>query len=176
MEYALFAACKNGELDTVKRLVESGCDPKAFNNCAIRYASRYGHLDVVKYLVNLGYDPKAVDNWAIQVASQTGYLEVVKYLVSLGCDHNSQPNSNNNLAIRWASENGHLEVVKYLLEFGCDHETVMLHKDLKYKVLCEVKIKLEIMIDKRITNKWLKMEILKLMAPYFSEWEIMTIL
>jgi len=37
MDKDLCEACKNGNLDEVKRLVESGRDPKAFNTCAIRH-------------------------------------------------------------------------------------------------------------------------------------------
>jgi len=165
----LFEACRNGDLERVKRLVESGFDPKANDNLPIQWASAKGHLEVVKYLVGLGCDPKTHNNWAIQSASENGHLEVVKYLVSLGCD----PQADDNRTIKWASYYGHLEVVKYLLEMGCDHKTVK--KDLKYDVLCEVKNNLNIWLSKKITNKWLKMEILKLMVPYFTEWEIMTI-
>jgi len=31
-------------------------------------------------------------------------------------------------------------------------------------------------LSKKVTNKWLKMEILKLMVPYFTEWDIMFLL
>jgi len=97
-------------------------------------------------------------------------LERVKYLVGVGCD----PQDDNNHAIKEASESGHLEVVKYIISLGCGHKDI--RKKIKYEVLCEVKMKLSIWLSKRVTNKWLKMEILKLIVPYFTEWEIMTIL
>ena len=90
-------------------------DLSAYNNSAIRLASKEGHLEIVKYLMSLpgNIDPSAENNAAIRYASYNGHLEVVKYLMSLPC--NIDPSAENNAAIRWASRNGHLEVVKYLM-------------------------------------------------------------
>ena len=162
--------CKNGDLEAVKQFVDQGCDPQALNNYAIQYASKNGHVEIVKYLIKQGCDPTALNNWAIQSASVGGHLEIVKYLVSVGCD----PQAYNNFAIRWASYYGHLEVVKYLFKIGCDHEIV--DKSIKYEVLQELKIKLELLLNKKIENKYLKMEILKLVLPKFREYEIMSII
>jgi len=63
-----------------------------------------------------------------------------------------------------------------LVSLGYDHTDIMLLKNIKYEVLCEVKTKMNIWLSKKVTNKWLQMEILKLIVPYFAEWEIMTIL
>ena len=126
-------------------------------------------LEVVKYLLDVGCDPKADYHQAIRYASQNGQLEVVKYLVSLGCD----PKAKDNCAIRWASQRGRLEVVKYLVELGCNHKEV--EKDIKYEVLQECKIKLKIFTNKRIGNKYLQMEILKVLLPQFTEYQIMSL-
>ena len=166
----LIEYCKSGDLKGVKYLYSLGCDPKARNNEAIRWASNNGHLEVVKYLVSLGCDPKASDNCAIRRASNNGHLEVVKYLFSIGCD----PKACDNSTIRWTSVNGYLDVVKYLFEQGCDHKNV--EKDIKYEVLQEYKIKLLIMLNGMVGNKYLQMEILKKWFPSFTEYEIMSLL
>jgi len=47
-----------------------------------------------------------------------------------------------------ACRSGNLEVIKYLVSLGCDHKIVMLHKDIKYDVLCKVKTKLNMWLSK----------------------------
>src|SRR6056297_2507006 len=97
----IFKYCKNGDLETLKQLVDQGYDPSAIN---IQCASRNRHLEVVKYLRQHTVDRKE-DYFVILDASQNGHLEIVKYLVSVGCD----PKANNNISIRGASRKGHLE-------------------------------------------------------------------
>jgi hypothetical protein len=69
-----------------------------------------------------------------------------------------------------------LDVIKYLVSVGCDHDEVK--KSIKYEVLQETKIKLLTFLNSIPLkyNNYLKMEILKLQFPGFTEWEIMTIL
>ena len=91
----------------------------------------------------------------------------------MGCD----PKTANNYAIRVASAEGHLEIVKYLVEQGCDHEII--RKSIKYEVLQECKIKLRILLNGRFPfgeNNYLKMEILKVAFPMFTEYEIMNVI
>ena len=166
----LIDACKNGHSEVLKYLVELGCDPTVDNNYAILLLSYTGNLEVVKYLLGLGCDPTAENNWAIGFASRNGRLEVVKYLVSVGCD----PKADNNWAIQIASENGHLDVVKYLLGLGCDHKTVK--KLIKYEALQKCKINLLTFMQTVRNNKYLKIDILKIWFPQFTEFEIINML
>jgi ankyrin repeat protein len=162
-------ACEQGHLDMVEYLTsqEIGCDPEADHNYAIQFAALNGHLEVVKYLFSIGGDPKSHNNYAIRLASKNGHLKVVKYLVDLGCD----PKACNNHAIQFASLNNHLDVVKYLVEMDCDHKNISF--DIKYKVLCECKNKLAMFMQTVKANKYLKMEILKMLFPEFTEFQIM---
>ena len=56
MEEELYNACRHGNLVTVKKLLESGCDPKINHNWAMLWASINRHLDIVKYLLEYGCD------------------------------------------------------------------------------------------------------------------------
>ena len=115
-EYAIRWACRYGNYEIVKHLVEHGADFRANYDEPVRWSSEMGHLKVVKYLVDLGADFRAFDNDAIRFACANGHLEVVKYLADLGADFRDR----NDEAIRKASEHGRLEVVKYLVEKGVD--------------------------------------------------------
>ena len=80
MECAFIQACKLGDFEVVKHLID--------NNWALRYASEKGYLEVVKYLVSKGADVQGNNNSAVRWASYYGYLEVVKYLSLI---HISEP-------------------------------------------------------------------------------------
>ena len=82
-------ACINGDIKTVKQLIDS-VDPSAEGNEALRDAAFNGHLEVVKYLCSLpvkyGIDPSACQNAAIGGAAMMGHLHVVKYICDLLLD------------------------------------------------------------------------------------------
>jgi hypothetical protein len=105
------------------------------------------------------YDPKTF-------TTENDHLKLVKYMVNSGCDLRDD----DNYAIKVASYNAHWEVVKYLFEvgcfcMGCDREVCI-------KVLGECKNKLLVFMQTVKNNKYLKMEILKVMFPQFSEYEL----
>ena len=104
---------KYGLIDELKRLLDKGVDPSAYNNTAIRSASENGHLEIVKLLLtDKRVDPSDGSNYAIIYASLHGHLEVVKLLLT---DKRVDPSDANNIAIIYASQYGHLEIVKLLL-------------------------------------------------------------
>jgi serine/threonine-protein phosphatase 6 regulatory ankyrin repeat subunit B len=54
MDRQLITASQNGNLDKVKRLVESGADVNSqtiYNDTPLHYASQYGHLPIVEFLI-----------------------------------------------------------------------------------------------------------------------------
>ena len=164
----LIWASRNGHLKVVKYLVSLGFDPKIMENCLIQIASRNGDLEMAKYLVEIGCDPKDDNDLAIRFAIENGHLEILKYLVSLGCD----PKAEIKLSHSWACKN--YDFLKYLFEIGYDRENIK--KSIKYKVLQESKNKLLIFMQTVKANKYLKMEILKLMFPQFTYNEILNVL
>jgi ankyrin repeat protein len=61
----LHHACKSGNRDVVKYLIEKGADVKAKawdNSTPLHIACESGNLDLVKYLVEHGADVKAKDD------------------------------------------------------------------------------------------------------------------
>ena len=83
---ALFKACRDGEVDTVERLLDSGTNVNEqdnFGGTALMYASSHGHLDVVRLLLDSGANVNERDNdgWtALIFASDCGHTEVVRLL------------------------------------------------------------------------------------------------
>ncbi|EAY12194.1 ankyrin repeat protein, putative [Trichomonas vaginalis G3] len=59
MTYVLSDACKKGNLDLVKSLIECNYDIELMNHARetpLMIASRYNKLEVVKYLISVGAD------------------------------------------------------------------------------------------------------------------------
>ena len=97
-------------------LQDTGVDPAADDNCAIRLASENGHTSVVELLLqDTRVDPAAADNNAIQLASRNGHTSVVQLLLE---DTRVDPAADDNYAIRRASKNGHLDVLRLMYEFS----------------------------------------------------------
>ena len=113
---ALRQACRDGNFETIKSLVENGADIHAKYDKAIRDASRKGHLEVVKFLITSGAYIHTFDDHTVQLASEYGHLDIVKLLVNEGADIYAD----DNYAAQLASENGHIEVVKFLITEGAD--------------------------------------------------------
>jgi len=66
MELNLFEAAKNGNLETVKELVERGANLEIADTggqTALMLASYGGYLEVVKLLVERGANIMAKDKW-----------------------------------------------------------------------------------------------------------------
>ena len=76
----LFEACKKGDLERVKYLVEQGANIYAKYNCALSIAAYYGHLELVKYLVEQGANIHADDDYALKWAVIDKYHNIVMYL------------------------------------------------------------------------------------------------
>lgn len=84
----LFSSCLKGDLDGVKKAVESGAnvntpDAKSGQN-ALAYA--YFYPEITKYLLEKGCDPNGGNFPAIISASMVGSLDVMKLLLDNGAD------------------------------------------------------------------------------------------
>jgi len=141
------------------------------NEKLFRNASFDGHLDVVKKYVDMGCDPKADRDVAVKFACYNGHLDVVKYLVGKGCC----PNTDDNWTLEIVNDRGHKHILKYLLELGYYSQYIVICRDrdtrineIKYDVFQEVKLKLMIFMHTIPNNKYLKLEIIRVMLPMFS--------
>ena len=90
MDNELLWAVKNGDMENIKKAVETG----TFNineiysgRTALHFASDYGQLNVCEYLVSQGAIVDLVDNHGITpllAAIWEGHIEVCEFLVSKG--------------------------------------------------------------------------------------------
>jgi hypothetical protein len=122
----LIKACRNGDLNLVRSLIENGSNVNykdKFGISSLIWASSRNHLEVVKVLIENGVENSDIKT-SLLCASQHGHLEIIKYLVSNGADVNHKSNTGWT-SLMWASRNGHLETVKYLIEKGAEVN----HKD-----------------------------------------------
>jgi len=87
----LMRAIVDGDLITVKLLMEVWYVDPHSNTTPLHLASEYGHLDVVRYLVEeTNYDVECRDEdeeTPLHVAAREGRLDIVQYLIGeRGCD------------------------------------------------------------------------------------------
>jgi len=124
----LLEACKNGETEEVKNLMQSGAPFTTdwLGASPLHFASQYGHVDVVDVLLRAGVSRDTrtkVDRTPLHVAAQEGYAEVVNMLVMNGADIDAK-DLLRMTPLHWAVERGHDDVVECLLNHGADVDTV----------------------------------------------------
>ena len=91
--YDLHKACKAGNIEEVRSLIDSGADIEArdihYGWTPLLYASSYGHIDIVKLFIDLGADIETKSNYGhtpLHLASYHGHIDLVKLLINLGAD------------------------------------------------------------------------------------------
>ena len=120
----IFSACKHGNLESVRYLIENeGYSPLKKNSdgsTLLHIAVSSNRLDIIKYLIEVqkvdpnihgffGYTP-------LHIAAYCNFLDAVKYLIEkAGADKNAI-NQSGNMPIHNAATDGRLEIVKYLVE------------------------------------------------------------
>ena len=89
----LHHAAINGQINTVKYLVEQGANKEAADNDGRTplwwAAAFYGKIDIVKYLVEQGANKEAADKYGrtpLWQAAANGRIDTVKYLVEQGAN------------------------------------------------------------------------------------------
>ncbi len=90
---ALFQAARNGDLDAVRRAIESGVDVNAttaYGTTALFFACDRGYVDIVKFLLEKGADPNKVDTFygatPMTWAASKKHLDVIAELARNGAD------------------------------------------------------------------------------------------
>jgi len=122
---SLHAAAEEGNIDTLKSLLERGVDINAHdtsNQTPLDRAAAKGNVDIVRLLIERGakVDSRDKRGWTpLHESSQYGQLEVSRVLL----DHGADVNARN--WIYWTPMHasacyGYLENVKLLLERGAD--------------------------------------------------------
>ncbi len=114
----LTAACE-GDLDEVKRLVDTGADINAasiYGETPLYIAAYFGYLPMVRYLVGQGADINAANKDGeapLQGAVHWDHLDVVRYLVEHG-DKVNVANKGGEAPAQGTVHWGHQEIVEYL--------------------------------------------------------------
>ena len=127
-ERDLFGAVMNGDLKSVKVIVECGCDVNVvdeYGMSAIHFAAYRGDIEIVSYLLDHGCDVNKVDDYgvnALHLAAYSGHDGMVRYLIERGCAVNSVDKYGWN-GIHIGTQEGHLRVVNCLIELGCSVNT-----------------------------------------------------
>ncbi len=125
----LIIAARNGNMDSVKKLLKFKADIEArgtveiddevIEGCTPLWAAAAtGHLDVVELLIerNADVDGRTITNSTpLRAAAYDGRLDIVRCLVENGADVNAR-NNFENTPLMVACYNGHINVVTYLIE------------------------------------------------------------
>ena len=130
--YRLHDAAKEGNLETVKELIEKKTikvDSFDANGLApLHYAAKYGNKDVVDYLILNGADvnkkagKRARGNTPLHYAAEQGNLDILKALVGRAANVNGRNNSRQT-PLYYAVKNIRYDNVNYLLDRGATKST-----------------------------------------------------
>ena len=157
-----FDAVKEGNLELVKSMVESGQnievkDTASLNQTALGWAAFIGYLDIVQYLVSKGANLYAGDRADVSSAFKSailgGNIDVIEYLYPLyngKLNLNEQDKRDGETMLMVAAGNNRVDAVKFLLDKKVDVNIVskQLNKS-AYTYACESKNKTIIdMIEK----------------------------
>ena len=122
----LVQATKKGDIETVKRLLDSGASANTVDNkhhaSLLMWAAHEGHTDMIELLIESGADINANapnGETALWFAAQKGQLEALKMLVHYNADINVT-GWEGATALEVARKNGHQKIVDYLTDAGAD--------------------------------------------------------
>eukprot|EP00898_Chlorokybus_atmophyticus_P009110 jgi/Chlat1/91/Chrsp1S03202 len=121
-EPTLHSCASNGDVETMKKLLEEGADKDEKDSegrTALHFACGYGELDCAEALLDKSANPDAVDknnNTALHYAAGYGREDIVKLLIDSGANLTLR-NKDQKTAMDVAQLNNQTEVVK-LLEKG----------------------------------------------------------
>ena len=132
METKFIRFCENGDLDSIKQLINSHeINIHADDEEGFMWACYNGHKHIVEYLINLYKNDKNYtiinihtnDESGFRWACYNGHKHIVEYLINLYKNDNKYAiiniHANNEYGFRWACNKGHTHIVEYLLSVGC---------------------------------------------------------
>ncbi|XP_012515117.1 PREDICTED: tankyrase-2 [Propithecus coquereli] len=122
----LFEACRNGDVERVKRLVTpekvNSRDTAGRKSTPLHFAAGFGRKDVVEYLLQNGANVQARDDGGLiplHNACSFGHAEVVNLLLRHGADPNARDNWNYT-PLHEAAIKGKIDVCIVLLQHGAE--------------------------------------------------------
>src|SRR4030043_1674919 len=122
----IYTASYNGDLETIKRLIEENPELVNSRNSLGRFplemAAQTGQIDIIKFLLENGADVNLnrVGATALHMAAlYGGKTELIALLLEAGADINARTN-NGETPLHYAKEAGHDDVVEYLEKKDAD--------------------------------------------------------
>ncbi|XP_041355511.1 uncharacterized protein LOC121373126 [Gigantopelta aegis] len=118
----LHLACKSGNLETVKILLDKDMainEPGQFRRTPIMYACRYGHLDIVNHMRLKGADLKIVDDLGediFHLSVLSGNVDIAKEMLPPNATRESVCGSEHKSPFENASRKGHYDMLKYFID------------------------------------------------------------
>lgn len=122
----LLDACKNGDEEEVKSLMNSGAPFTTdwLGASPLHFAAANGHFNVIDVLLRAGVSRDTrtkVDRTPLHVAAQEGHHDICSLLIDHGADVDAK-DILRMTPLHWAVERGFLEVAEVLLRNGADCE------------------------------------------------------
>ncbi|KAI1302722.1 ankyrin repeat-containing domain protein [Xylaria venustula] len=126
IENELFELAYDGDIEGVKRCIESGISSKAKNvigRTALHLAAYRGHVEVIEALMRAKSDVNALDSLGqtpLILAARYGQSGSIRMLLQFRADLDIKDIEFGQSAVSYAAERVHIEVVKLLINAGCN--------------------------------------------------------
>jgi ankyrin repeat protein len=120
---SLYEAAREGQLESVKSLIQRGANVRYKNlleKTALHAAALNGHAHVIEYLTEQGAYPSATDKSGIQPlheACEGGHLDAARILLRQGA-HLETPLTEGGTPLHLAASKGHAAIIQLLLGAG----------------------------------------------------------
>jgi len=116
------------DFETIKFLINMGCDPKSWNNIALRTSCEKGYVNVLKFLKSLDVPFVNLGGVPMGLAAGNGQLETITLLTEFGCDIHE----NKNTAFITAISRNQRHALEMLISLVTDNRRINLNELLYY--------------------------------------------
>jgi len=126
---ALIKAISEGNIETLRDLIDKGCNPNEFNSDSdgsilIHLAAQYDHIDIIDCLISNGADIDAITsegNTALHIAIEKKNSSIIRTLLDKGANPNLINNAGSSpLHIAAVLGDDNISITKVLVEYGAD--------------------------------------------------------
>lgn len=105
------------DFETIKFLINMGCDPRSWNNILLRTSCEKGYVNILKFLKSLNIRFTELEGVPLALAAGNGQLEVIDLLTKFGCD----VHENKNIAFVTAITRNQRHALEMMLSLSDNH-------------------------------------------------------